>query len=255
MSFLYCIPGQDNNSVNWRALGLSYAFTDDQPQRGLDLEGFTGEKSAILADRHFDTSRMRINRTEGAQTWKKAGEYWIGYWNDDKPTPASLKRPNQLGGKEIDSRVGRWLVPTAISFDEADGELFSQHHLSRYVSFDDDGEPIYGDVEAQFAPLYEIAMNWVNSNEEPWSLAQLWKCAGQVLSFNYRAGFHELCMLDVLTDQTAKAIMDVCVDVEGLEKLQLAKTDEKKSSTCGELSTSGGETADTDSIFPQLLTS
>lgn len=239
MSFLYCVPGCDNNSVDWSRLGLDYAFEGD-PQRGLNLEGFEGQESALLADQSLSAGRLRIDKE--SQTWKKCGDYYIGFWNDLRPTEELLRRKTQLAGKKIELDGQTWNVPTAVSFDEVDGELFSRHHLSRYVDFDEDGEPIYGEVEEQFSPLYDVAMQWMNSYDDGMTLGEIWKAAGLILSFNYRMNFPETCMLGLLTNQSAESILNICVDISSLVSLRAAREeDQKKSSTSVELNTNDGE--------------
>jgi len=251
-SFVYFVPGVNNNEVDWKSLGLSYALGNDCV-RGNNQEGMDGVGGAVLSDSSQPGHLNRIVKDK--QVWKKCGKYWIGYWKDDPPTAATLKRKTQLYGKPVRMQGQEWEVPCAISFDETNGELLSTHHLSRYVSFDDEGEPTYGEVEEQFAPLMDIAMKWMGSNEEGgWTLIELWKAAGRVMSFNYRAGFHELCLLNVLTDRTAKEIMDVCVDISGVSAITDAVEDrQKKSSESGGLITSDGETAGAEPTSPLQL--
>lgn len=253
MSFLYCVPGSNPATVDYKKLGLDYAF-EGSPRVGQNSKGLDGTESVILCDRSLPASKNKISKDD--QVWKKAGSIWIGYWKDSVPTEASLRRSKQLFGRTLRLRNEDWEVPTAVSFDEADGELFSRWHLSRYVDFDDDGEPTYGDVEEQFAPLWEIAKAWMDSSEEGWTLARLWKNAGQVLGFNYRISFHEACMLQLLTDESALQIMGVCVDASGIDRLRAAVEDpQKKSSTSGVLSTSDGAADAIESTSQPSLTS
>lgn len=51
------------------------------------------------------------------QTWAgpfNDGKYWIGFWNDRRPTPEDLRRPNQISGSKVELLDGRkWLIPAA----------------------------------------------------------------------------------------------------------------------------------------------
>jgi hypothetical protein len=186
------------------------------------------------------------------KTWKKAGRYWIGY--ETLPTVKDLAKKQQLKGDTIVAAGQELTVPKAVTFDEADGDVFTRWHLSRYVSFDDDGEPTYGDVEERYAPLFDVAMKWIGTaSGEAVSLGQVWKWAGQIMSFNYRMGFHEMCLMNLLTDETAVEILEACVDSKGL--VELAEQTEKKDLADDGSNTNGGEVVGSDTTSPPSPTS
>ena len=219
MSFLYAVPGKDNNNVTWDH--FKHAF-DGQPQRGLDQRGLTDEKTAVLADHSVSTSKMRIAKEE--QEWRRVqkdeGIYWIGYWKNDPPTPETLRRTRLLSGKEIKTRVGGWTVPTAISFHLVDGETQTIQHLERYVDFNDQGQKVYGDVVEQFEPLHDIAMAWLGQGDSFLSPDEVLEFASQVIGHNYRVAYEELCMLRAFTQDIAVDVMTTLVDTSDHNELR-----------------------------------
>ena len=52
------------------------------------------------------------------------GGVWVGYWNDDKPTPGDLARTQQIDGHYVPTDAGEWLVPLARQFQPIDGGVF-----------------------------------------------------------------------------------------------------------------------------------
>lgn len=244
--FLYATPGERETDFDPEKFGLGYAL----PKYGVRPNSIGFDNAPVIIAAHQSVPSHLVKLDKPNQTWRKAGDIWIGYWNEHQPTAASLKREKQLKGRDIEAGGDIWHVPTAVSFDETDGQLFSRYHLSRYVNFDDNGELVYGDVEAEFAPLFDIAMEWIETSEKGgWLLQDLWKSAAVVLGYNYRVGYRELCMLQVLTDQTARDIMDICVDISGLTLM--SEGAEKKSSVDEGSNTSDGEMVGTGSTSLQ----
>ena len=246
MSFIYFIPGEDNNSVDIKALGLEYAF-DKGPHRGMNRRGFDGEtQGAVLVDQDaMPASRCTLKTDE--QVWRKIKNYHIGYWKDSPPTEESLRRPIRLAGRSLQLGGEDWQVPVAISFEDYQGEVISTYQLSQYVDCDEDGEPVLGDVEERFAPLMEQVLPWVQAEE--FTLNQLWKVAANVLSYNYRVSVPELAMLKLLTTDVARNVLDICTDVENLARLQA----EKKTSTIDDVTTTNAGEQDAEQGSSQQL--
>ena len=224
MSFLYFVPGTDINSVDLDAVGLGYAF-EGPPDRSYNAKGFDGSSpGALLMQKGpMPAGRLKLNPPE--QVWKEQKRFWVGYWKDLPPTEESLRRKTMLAGSDLTLQKADWTIPTAICFEEYNGDVVPVHQLSRYIECHINGEVTLGEVEQQFAPLMDVALRFLESvdPEVVYTKAECWAAAAMVLSYNYRIRLPELSMLKILTDKSAADILNICVDMEELGKLCIEK--------------------------------
>lgn len=84
----------------------------------------------------LDHTQTRLTYEPEKQTWipslsdgeRPAGAYWVGIWNDSKPTEADLRRPESRKGAWIEAADGsRWQFPNPATLerfpDTKDGKL------------------------------------------------------------------------------------------------------------------------------------
>lgn len=255
MSFIYYVPGTDNNSVDIKALGLACAF-DRGPSKGMNHKGFDGETSGALLMERESMPSARLTLQPDEQVWKKLKNYYVGYWKDLVPTEESLRRRTRLAGSNVTLGNEAWQVPVAISFEEYNGDVVTASQLSRYVDCDEDGQPVLGQVEEQFAPLLDEATRWLEASSDPdfeYTQADLFCSAARVMSFNYRMCLPEMAILQLLTNGTAVEIMDACIDKPTLDMLLSQK--KTTPTTADETTTSDGEPVEQQDSSQQRQTS
>ena len=246
--FLYAYEAKETDQVDLSALGLEYAF-----------EGYTVGFNYAFREMEVKVlcqtgGNPRID--EATQTWRKFGDLWIGYETDNPPTAEQLRRKTQLRGREIELNGQMWQVPTAIAWQEVDGKAIPQWYLSRYIDYRDDGTPVYGDVEQQFQPLYDVAMKVLAEDEENGLMVDdLYRYAPIVLGFNYRLSFRECGILKLVTDRAAYEIIDSVVDASSLTKVREYRDQQKKSSTHAASSMSNGGTVEPNTTSQLVPTS
>lgn len=103
------------------------------------------------------------------QTWIKAaprdgleaGRYWVGIWNDKKPTQKDLKRTYQYSGKKVALNDGNeWLIPSA-------------RELPTEMILADDGTFKF-EVQRKYHDMYNETMGWAELIRKDDSTPFLW---------------------------------------------------------------------------------
>ncbi len=163
--FLYYLPAktQGLSAAGVRAMGLDYAIED--AIRGVEVlrgpDGGAGLLVANAANVQPSETAYRPDR----QTWMQwRANVWVGMYDQPEtaPSPQSLARPRQLAGHVVQLLDGRgWLVPVARGWTEEEAELRWYHTLPRRSRLADDGRWQPGDVVATFAPLWQLANQWL----------------------------------------------------------------------------------------------
>ena len=121
-TFLYFAPGHTRPVTlrDLKPLGCDYAM--DTSPAATSISGRSpadGATGWIFAD-----TRTQLAYKPDHQTWRKSpgSELWIGYWDDKRPNPTHLARPNQLDGQLVEMADGNeWLVPRLRMFAGEDG--------------------------------------------------------------------------------------------------------------------------------------
>lgn len=168
-AFLYFLPtaNQPPSEKDIRSAAYGYAF--DKPAKTdhkAIQSGPNGQAGVIVTafDRFVPPARRQYDPTQ--QTWieHQAGGYWVGVWNDAKPTPAELERKKIIPGKMLELADGQlWQAPIARSWSANDDarvkEAYLYYHcqLETHAIFDGERGFIDGPVVAGYAELWALA--------------------------------------------------------------------------------------------------
>lgn len=225
MQFLYYRPGHTRNvtldDVNrW---GLNYAF--DSPPVPAECMNNTpdGNHGRVFVASGFDEV-PQVNLEK--QTWRKlpgirdGGDLYVGVWNDDKPTPDELVRNTTLPGYSY-SLLDRhdWVVPLVLEYTEEGHECA----LPRLLDFDDEGNPISGDVVEKYRHLEELTKPIAADLLASYDLGEVPReqltpqdaadAAFALLQVNYRVSVAEMVLLGaVANDSTVSALCALSCD-------------------------------------------
>jgi len=223
MMFLYFVPG---NRSNVQAVEIGYAFDGGKVSQTCEtMSGPDGQRGTILANRSVPS--QLVGHDKQKQTWRQCGEVWIGYWNDNKPTEKTLKRPVIVPGNAVTLIDGaEWEIPRGLVFD---GASMSQT-LPRMLDVDSTGEWIIGDVKPDLAKLWEATCqvydSWIgrlaaintedgevsDTSEVSITFADELAMVELCLQTNYRIGRHEIGMLGLLDRDTPSQVLLALID-------------------------------------------
>jgi hypothetical protein len=242
--FLYFIPNHPGGNVtraDFEALGLGYALSVGDPDARVCRAGPEG-LSGILAvpspvpgsgvDRGPDSLYEPAK-----QVWRKGpgGKYWVGFYKNQPPMPASLRREKLIEGEPTKlSGGGEWLVPIARSVVRGttlpkamvlgeDNETWEQKELEEYAHLCRDAER-----------AWEV-LSRTTTDEDGNGVAKIgWqegmRIAVSALSANYRVGPIEVAMLRLTDGDMWEVLRSVC-DVPALERVMAERA--KKNSAPG----------------------
>lgn len=191
-------------------LGLAYAFPGGIQCVQVNANSPSKSQGIVFADpaRH---EGKRVGYFPDQQTWRKLPtvegrpELWVGYWNDAKPGPSDLERPNMLPG-EVAMTLGdgkQWVIPTLTEFDPEtrSGEC----KLPAPLDYDDDGNLFTTSPVGEYGELWDaihpVALGACFGSNEPDSEikdasdAQLRSAAIRLLRTNYVVDMPELITL------------------------------------------------------------
>ncbi len=200
-------------------IGLRYAFPSTPDVRQA-CNGPGNQSGRVLARPGVSG---RVGYFPDQQTWipSENEQFWIGWENGAKPTPADLARDDQIPGEFVEMADGNeWLIPTARDFQEVDGfaewyTLLPQKMQRRY------GEWIQGDVIDRHRDLWIAAEECWNECLSAMSsgsgLLISMDCAVTALQTNYHVGFDEVSELGLLTS-TGPHLMGIVNALTGLSK-------------------------------------
>lgn len=166
--------------------------------------------SGTLAAASPGDSAPEIMFKPDRQRWVKFGAYWIGFFTDNRPTPAELQRNDQIPGYLEPLADGAlWNCPT-IRIPYSDQPKMM---IPRKFGVDDDGNRL---VE----PLDEYQTAWETSGKI-WDVI-VSQCefdlddgiawAAEMLSINYRLSLNECLLLDLLNEQNWERIFVAACD-------------------------------------------
>jgi hypothetical protein len=223
---IYFIPGEtaaiDRAKID--AAGLAHAF-EARIVRGGCATGPDGTGGVLLSA----GDDGKVGFFPDRQTWKRfpRGAAWVGFYTDDRPTPADLQTAHALAGHSLELLDGQsWTVPLARQFRD-EGETFRfQTALPQTVSLDDEGDWTSGGILPRYMQLWELACQWYDSRthaeiEEVGETTATVKfefvrdvldAAAAALAVNYRLGKVEIALLGLLTVDLAYTVLDLVVD-------------------------------------------
>jgi len=133
----------------------------------------------------------------------EARRYWVGIWNDKKPTPKDLKRPYAYKGKHIPLNGGaEWLIPAA-------------RELPNEMILADDGSWRFV-VQRQFHDFSNESEKWLSklanaSNEETFLWNELSEFIVSAIKLNYMLTDEVISELRIFSQENIfKALYAVC---------------------------------------------
>jgi hypothetical protein len=224
--FLYFLPNE--NAINQTKLadaGLAHAF-EATPARGAVASGPDGTPGLLLSQK-----AEKVGFSPENQTWRRfpRGTAWVGFWNDEPPTPAELIRKSAISGHALELLDGReWIVPVTRRWRKEGDELRFTVALPRPLVLNSEGEWISGDVVPAYRQLWEIGAAWLEKigDAAPTGSAlkldteaDVIEAAVAALAANYRVSRHEVAALELLSLDAAHLVLDYLVDFPGLEEI------------------------------------
>lgn len=118
MSFLYFFPGREihpsKNSFNEadKAVGMDSILRDAGLPYINPCVGPEGQSGCMVTVDRPGFGAERLAYSADKQTWVKASDHhWLGYWNDAKPSAATLKRDTAIEGEPITINGEEWSIP------------------------------------------------------------------------------------------------------------------------------------------------
>jgi hypothetical protein len=246
MHLLYFVEHRHTlrSPIEIAAVGLAHAFDRPPLERGNDRTGPGGIAGVCLS------RGDEVGFFPDRQTWLQfpsppvapktrmddmAGDtppptppprVWVGYWNDARPAPAELARPETLRGHAVRLRDGQvYQCPMAIGF--VDGDTPTQANvLPGTLTIDAAGQWTTGGIEERYKRLWALATEYWDelqgrepdaNNELKFQFAggPLFDSALVALSANYRLTRAEVALLGLFDDQgyVATEILNALVDL------------------------------------------
>lgn len=223
---LYFIPGAQPGVAKLpelRKLGLGYAF--DEPAGAAQVtRGPSGQPGVIVADKATVPEQQR-GYFPDRQRWLAipGNEHGVqvGLTLAAPPAPAELARPQMLPGHLVKLADGHaWHAPVARQIDAEAEQIIGHCVLPMSLGFDAAGQWTATSVQAMYQPLWTIAVTWWNAviaaeeTEEgaTVSFAGLLDSAVTALQANYRVSRAECVLLELLTVQHARGILNALID-------------------------------------------
>lgn len=258
--FLYYLPGgtlADAARERLIELGLGHAFdggcTAAPVMRGPGDDDQDGPAGVVLAD----PQRVgKIGFYPKEQTWRRGAaaaravesreekvelpdgqprEVWVGFFANDRPTPAVLVRRQMLDGHPVRLGDGNdWVVPIVRGFGESFAERFIT--LPRAVELDADGKVTAGAVLPEYRHVLEGVAAYNDAcvaavvEAEGTEAARVRfehtpDVAFELLGLNYAIGPAEIVALELFVWQRSHFgdVMDAALDMPGLVAIQKKK--------------------------------
>ena len=192
-----------------KAWGLGYAFGCD-PEQGL-CQGHTpdGNTGTVFHD-HARAGDSQLAMDVDNQTWDVCADTgcFVGYWNDRRPTPADLARPQQLRGYPAELADGEsWIVPLVRNWD--DGSRAFDCALPVTMKCGPDGKWTRGQVRQVYQRLWDIVTPFADdfaaqllsgAAAQVFEDEQVYSTVIELLQATYVVGAGELSLLGALFD-------------------------------------------------------
>lgn len=227
--FLYAVPAEKADQVD--GIGLGKIIKRPLSKRGVSKG--PAETCAILTSGDGSTCSYDPEK----QVWTKSvvGDWWIGYWSDDRPTEKDLRRAERLEGHKVRLADGAdWLIPVVRLLDGGCG-------LPAAVSFGENGQAVtkplakYSQLSAAAERLWTdlmIACKKVEGTESMTETERI-DLAIDALGWNYHIDRDEIGALEILTTQNLKDIYSAIMDIPTLLKAAKKKLSDDSNSKDG----------------------
>lgn len=248
--FQYFIPATNRKPTvaDLRAIGLGHLFDDDGDVKFREVTGSgPGGNPGVVFGHGL------LGYFEEKQTWDDWGDFWIGY--DTIPSPDQLARESQIAGEWVRINGQKWLIPKSRHFELEQDEIVGGCSLPRRYSYDRDAKTwVPSAVKREYQTLWDLSLVYIDflsnaaeelSKEDDGSVTisndqvdELFECA---VATNYRVGKPELDLLGIYDSDSARAVLDAVIDLNGFNDL-LAQLVKKKAESS--LPQSGGDSSD-----------
>jgi hypothetical protein len=232
MYFLYVLHGVAQ--VSQAALderGLNHLpKADTLITRGM-MDGPEQRACLMVADGRCRPADLRYVPAE--QTWQTSlnGQFWLGFWNDKKPTARTLRRQAVIEGYTVDlGPSGVWAIPLARKFPAGtalpQGLILTAGGLTlrekpEFMDFCQKAERLWRQFMRQMEWIEPDAADDLTTQEE-------WELAAAALGINYHVGADEINGLGLLDTQTLGQIACKIVDVPALERTLMERLEALK---------------------------
>ena len=205
---LYYLPGVTSDvDKAFDASGLSdrlNSYSLAPADRGPDDKG----GMLLSGDEH------NLRYKPDVQTWAgpfNDGRYWVGVWNDSKPGPDDLKRPEQIPGTPVELLDGReWLIP-------------AWRLAPMALTMGMDGEVVQEPLpvcERLQACVQRLGAMLDGKTEAQVDMGEVLGVIADALAVNYRIATdpaQELSVLGLVSTINAQAAVNAILDVEFLD--------------------------------------
>jgi hypothetical protein len=233
---LYFLPNQQPSAGKLdklRELGLGYAFEEHAGVAQV-LSGPSMQPGMVVADKAL--SENLRGYFPSTQLWLKIPQHphgaWVGFSSGQRPTPADLARKQQLSGHRVRLADEQdWLVPVARKVVDPAAEALDWFcALPTQVAVDDAGQWTIDQPLARYAPLWRIAVGWWDASVAAeitevgatFDFRNMLDDTVSALQANYRLDRIECVLLELLTIQHARDVLNALIDwptvVEWLKK-------------------------------------
>lgn len=219
MTPLYFFPGMESEQVTRDYLlqqGPSAALRDclasDQSAKQILKAnckvGPTGSSGTLVAAQPGEAP-PEIMYSENRQRWVDFGDYWIGVFEDSRPTPEELARPDQVNGFLEELADGHlWNCPVVRTPCEV-----PRMRVPRKFGVDDQGKLVAAPVDECRAAWETSAKIWdALCTGREFDLDEGIGWAAEMLSLNYRVSLQECLLLDLINDHNLERIFFAACD-------------------------------------------
>lgn len=162
-------------------------------------------------------SLPRTTYDASTQTWRRVGDaqLWVGWNNDQPPTPASLARSTQFDGPKARLADGNyWQIPNGMRLPYTFGRDDHGEVIKRRRA---DIQNIYDRTVWAFGECRELAAADIAITED--NAGKLGDYCGWLLSLNYRITPAMIWALDLLDHATIWNTMAASTDFDAINRL------------------------------------
>ena len=247
--FAYYLPDYRLNVTEdvAREHGLAYAI-DFPPTMCQTSQGPDGRSGCIFGRESVMAGNFKDAHWEAIDT----GKAWVCMVG--LPGPADLARPDAriVGGKFVELGQHKWLCPTARKWLHDGKDVKCSTELPHGLTHRE-GHWYRGDVVPEYRQLLTDALAWfrircARADDDERESFDIFSAAARALQTNYLLDVTEISSLGIFDERSPVRILDVLMDLDGLEELQ------KKGLLLVQSPSGDGSTVSPPSTNPQLQT-
>lgn len=204
-----------------REAGLSHLF-DSQGEiafREVTNRGPNGGAGVVVG-------RGELGYYPDRQTWSPWTKFWVGTGRE-LPSAADFARETQISGKHVVINGNSWLIPKARHFELIEGRLQGVCNLPTKFRYDQDLETWIPDsVKSSYEELWALSIGYMDAmllaaegNESKVEFNSFDRLFELALQTNYRIGVPEIDVLELYDSESARAVLDTVIDIDGFATL------------------------------------